>query len=199
MRKNFTTGLLILLPIVITFLLVNYLVVLLTAPFHGIIKSFYESLGYINPSKFAMFVSEILVLVFLFGLIIFVGRIASNIFVMPFLRVMERVLKRIPLINHLYLSLKAVIYSLLHEKSPTFSEVVLVKFPGKNSYALGFITRKDLKDKDLNTALSVFIPGTPNPTFGFMFTYLPQDVIFLDMSVSKGIKLLVSAGVIYEK
>lgn len=199
MKKNFTTGLAILLPIVITFLLINYLLTILTAPFHGLIHIFFSYLGYHEILPFAMFTSEVLLLTALAAFTIFIGKIGRNIFVLPFLKIMEKALYHIPVINHLYLSIKAVIFSLLHEKSPTFSEVVLVPFPDADSYALGFITRKDFKDKENKETLSVFVPGTPNPTTGFMLHFFPEEITFLDMEVSKGIKFIVSCGVIYEK
>ena len=75
--------------------------------------------------------------------------------------------------------------------------VVLIEYPRKGSWAVGFATKKnqgEIKDKLNRNLLNVFVPTTPNPTSGFLLMFPEEEVIFLDMSFEEASKFIVSAG-----
>lgn len=80
-----------------------------------------------------------------------------------------------------------------------FSKTVLVEYPRKNTYAIGFLTSDtegEVQDKTGQHVMNVFIPTTPNPTSGFLLMVPREDIIDLDMSVGDGIKMIISGGIV---
>ena len=75
--------------------------------------------------------------------------------------------------------------------------VVLVEYPRKGSYAVGFVTKDnkgEISNKTNTKLVNVFIPTTPNPTSGFLLMFPKDEVIFLDMSFEEASKFIVSSG-----
>ena len=75
--------------------------------------------------------------------------------------------------------------------------VVLVEYPRKGSWAVGFATKEnegEIKQKTNKELINVFVPTTPNPTSGFLLMFLKEEVIYLDMSFEEASKFIVSAG-----
>ena len=199
MKKNFTAGLAILLPIVITYWLVMFLVRLLTTPFLGVTTNFLQSMGYSGSHETITWLSQALILIVLFAVILLIGLIGRLFLVEALLDFGDKFVHRIPLVNKLYKAIQDVVHSVFHEDNPSFSKVVLVPYPHTDAYALGFITRESMLEPtfDEKEMISVFVPGTPNPSMGFMISYKKSDLIPLDMDTSKAIKFIVSCGVIF--
>lgn len=207
MKKYFFTGLAILLPIVITLLIASFFLKLLTKPFAGLVEQILH--GIEGPHHYLVtypnllnFISKLGILLLLFTFIVFIGVIGRHLLTTSLISLTDRFLHNIPIANRVYKGVKDVTHNLLTSNRPSFSQVVLVPFPNKSSQALGFITREGLpltqvsKESDL---ISVFIPGTPNPTIGFMLMFPKSKLTFIDIKVEEAIKFIVSCGVILEK
>ncbi|WP_129596780.1 DUF502 domain-containing protein [Anaerophilus nitritogenes] len=186
-RKMFVTGLLVLIPIVVTISLIGWV-------FNKI-----DSIFRIPLEKIIGFpligVGVILNLI----IITSTGFFATNYLGKKIIYFIEKTLIKIPLVNTIYISVKQLIHTLFLKQRDAFKSAVLVQYPSKGIYTIGFITAdtpieisKNL-DKDMK---SIFIPTTPNPTSG-MFVMIPKsDIIVLDISIEVALKLVVSGGIL---
>ncbi len=110
----------------------------------------------------------------------------------------DLIFHRIPLINKVYKAAQDVMGSLFSQENPSFSQAVLIPFPKKGNYGIGFLINESLPEGstlDNNDLVSVFVPGTPNPMMGFMLLINRQDVLHIDLPVDDALKFIVSCGV----
>ena len=140
-----------------------------------------------------------------FGIIIVVaglmviGSLAAGLVGRLIVKYSEWVLTRIPLIGSIYGWIKQILDTLLSEDSTAFREVVLVEYPCRGSWAVGFITgqtRGEVQELTSEMVYNVFVPATPNPTTGFLLFIPERDIRRLEMSVDDGIKLVISGGIV---
>lgn len=129
-----------------------------------------------------------------------IGMVARIVFIRNLFGIGEKLLVKIPLFNKIYIALKQLSYVFLSGEKTIFKKVVLLEYPRKGLYSIGFITsyKKDLFNKALKGAVvSVFVPTTPNPTSGVLvYTHLDQ-IKELDLTVEEGLKLVISGGTVY--
>lgn len=207
MKKDFVTGLIILLPLTITILIISFLVNFLTKPFVGIVTAIFHyfhihklNIPIISSDEFILYASKILILVFLFAFTTLLGYIGERIFFKSLARMSDNVLHKIPIVNKVYKTSKEIINTLFVSDKNSFQQVVLVPFPHEGIYAIGLISREAPEEckKGLNneSMLSVFVPTTPNPTAGFMVMCKKEDLVFLNMTTEEAVKYIVSCGVI---
>jgi len=124
----------------------------------------------------------------------FVGRIV--------VRLNDSILHRMPILRSIYSLVKQIFEVVLNKKSAAFSQVVLMEYPRKGIWTLGFVsgvTEGEVQDKIEDDVLNVFVPTTPNPTSGFLLFIPHKDLTFLQMSVEDGIKMVVSGGLVTPK
>lgn len=206
MKKYFITGLVILLPLTVTILVLGFIINFLTQPFIGFVQSFITRLHIINngflflsPEQLLRYGSQFLILIMLFLLTICLGMITRWFFIKSLLRLADKILHRIPVVNTIYKSAQEIIKTIFVTNKNSFKQVVMVPFPRSDVYALGLISRESPKacsgavDQEL---ISVLIPTTPNPTTGFLLMYKKQDLVYVDMKPEEAIKYIVSCGVI---
>ena len=130
--------------------------------------------------------SRILILITLFLFLILIGFIVRHLFAKGLFNTLDKLLHRVPLVNKVYKAIQEVMHTLFITEGPTFSTVVLVPFPHEKTYSLGLITKEALpegSDKEHLNLVSIFVPGTPNPTMGFMVLFRREQLIFIDMKV----------------
>lgn len=205
MKKNFLTGLAILLPAVVTLIVVVFIVNLLTAPFLGMVKGIlihYDLLDHrlliFNGEQVLAFSSKILILISLIIITLLIGAIGRIFFIRYLFRFGDYLIHRIPLINKIYKAAQDVVQTLFHQEKTSFSQVVLVPFPQSNSYSIGLITSNlTTTGSTSNEYVSVFVPATPNPTMGFVLLFRSEQLILVDMKVEDALKFIVSCGVMY--
>lgn len=200
------TGLAILLPLVITILVLEFIVDFLTEPFIGVIapllKHFHiDRYGapYISPEKLLTYSSKACILVLLFLLTILIGIVTRWFLVRMALNLWDRILHKIPVIKTIYKTTQDIIKTLFSPDKHSFEQVVMVQFPTEGIYALGLISHESpasCSKKVGSKLISVLIPTTPNPTTGFLLMYKETDLIYVDMKPEQAIKYLVSCGVI---
>lgn len=192
MRKYFITGLLILVPLAITAWVLNLVIStmdqsLLFVPHRWQPRTLF---GFDIPGLGTLLT---VVIVFLTGLL------TNNLVGNYVLRVWEKLLKRIPLVNSLYSSVKQVSDTLLSSSGNAFRKAVMIPYPHQNSYTIAFLTGTpggDVKNHLVGDYVSVYVPTTPNPTSGFFLMMARKDVVELDMTVDAALKYIVSMGVV---
>ena len=192
MRKYFITGLLILVPLAITAWVLNLVIStmdqsLLFVPHRWQPRTLF---GFNIPGLGTLLT---VVIIFLTGLL------TNNLVGNYVLRVWEKLLKRIPLVNSLYSSVKQVSDTLLSSSGNAFRKAVMIPYPHQNSYTIAFLTGTpggDVKNHLVGDYVSVYVPTTPNPTSGFFLMMARKDVVELDMSVDAALKYIVSMGVV---
>ena len=138
-------------------------------------------------------------IVMFFGVIILVGIFATNIIGKRLISFAEKIMARIPFANRIYLAVQQISTAFLGSKRSIFNKAVLVEYPRKGIYSIGFVTSDAVGEVQYKTAkrtVCVFVPTTPNPTSG-MLVFVPQeDLIDLDMTTEDGLKLVISGGVV---
>lgn len=113
----------------------------------------------------------------------------------------EHIVKKLPLINTIYSTIQQMGEALWSSKGGMFSQVVLIEYPKKGTWAIGFLTNEnkepfEIKERTGEELLSIFMPTTPNPTSGFLLFIPRKDCVFLKMSVAEGMRLVISGGAV---
>jgi uncharacterized membrane protein len=186
LRNYFITGVVVLIPIGFTLYLSKILI--------GISSTLIPK--NINPNSYLPFDIpgvEILISVIL---ITIVGGLSLSFFGRRILKLIDDLFKRIPFLR--------TVYSAIVQMTETFSKkdddkksVVLVEYPRKDVWAVGFATKEntgEMATKTKKQLINVFVPTTPNPTSGFLLMFPIEDVIYLNMSFEEASKFIVSAG-----
>ena len=129
-------------------------------------------------------------------LITFIGWLSLSLLGKKLLELFNNVLKKIPVLR--------TIYSAIGQMTETFTKtdnkrnnVVLIEYPRKGSWAVGFATKKnagEITNKTKKNLINVFVPTTPNPTSGFLLMFPEEEIIYLDMSFEEASRFIVSAG-----
>ena len=208
-KKNFYTGLLMILPVVITYYIFNWLFNLAFRIINNtiIIKILKRLVDFGFGEKADTFYMQVSVYIAAF-LIIFLsitilGYMTKVVFFSKIIKRAIDVLERIPIIKTVYSTSKQIIGIVYSDNGESvYKKVVAVEFPRKGLYAIGFLTadkntalKEILPDKDI---MNVFVPTAPNPTSGFLLCIPKEDVYYLNMSVEWAFKLIVSGGYITE-
>ncbi len=131
-------------------------------------------------------------------LLIGVGFAGRSFFGKQFIKITERLFYRIPIARSIYSTVQQITNAFTQDKS-SFKRVVLVEYPRKGLYTMGFLTGEcqgELKNHNNKQLMNVFMPTTPNPTSGWLALVPYEDVVFLDMSVEEGLKYIISGGVV---
>ena len=113
-----------------------------------------------------------------------------------FLQIIDNLFKRIPLLGTFWSAIKQMSQS-FKDSGNSSKSVVLVEYPRKGVWAVGFATKKntgEIADKTNKELLNVFVPTTPNPTSGFLLMFPLDEIIYLDMTFEEASKFIVSAG-----
>ena len=185
-RNYFFTGVIVLVPIGFTLYLSKFLM--------NISSDLLPSK--INPNNYLPINIpgiEIIITVFF---ITFVGFLSLSFIGKKFLQLIDSLFKKIPLLGTFWSAVKQMSQSFKDNKHKKKS-VVLVEYPRKGVWAVGFATKEnegEIKDKTKKELINVFVPTTPNPTSGFLLMFEKNDVIYLDMSFEDASKFVVSAG-----
>jgi uncharacterized membrane protein len=126
-------------------------------------------------------------------LIYLVGLIASNVGGKRLIRYGESILAKVPIVQPLYSSIKQILGSFSPAGKTNLVQTVLVEFPRKGIWTIGFITNESA-DQSGEVQLNIFIPTSPNPTSGFLQIVREEDVIRTDIPIDEALKMVVSAG-----
>ena len=186
LRNYFITGIIVLVPLGFTLYLTLFLVSILS-------KLIPEE---INPNSYLPFSIPGLEIAISIIFITLIGFISLSFIGKRILKLINDLLKKIPFLRTIYSAIGQMTESFANKKGKKKS-VVLVQYPSKGSWAVGFATKDNKGEitKKTNTKLvNVFVPTTPNPTSGFLLMFPKKEVIYLDMSFEEASKFIVSAG-----
>jgi len=185
-RNYFIAGIVVLIPIGITIYLTIFLISILSKVLPKEINPNYY-LPYNIPGLEILI--SILIITLIGGLSVsFLGKKLLNIF--------NNILKRIPILRTIYSAIGQMTETLTSSEKNQ-KNVVLIEYPRKGTWAVGFATKKntgEISNKIKKELINVFVPTTPNPTSGFLLMYPKEDLIYLDMSFEEASKFIVSAG-----
>lgn len=189
LRHYFLTGLILVIPAIITIYVFYKIFLWVDANLGGIV---YRLTGYRIPGLSFLFLG------FLILMTILIGMLTANYIGKKLVSIYERLLAKIPLVREVYMTIKQIMEVLLVKGDRSFREVVLLEYPRRGMYCIGFVTNKrggriTPKGEEL---LIVFIPTTPNPTSGVMVLVPPSEVIPLPITIEQGLKLVISGGVL---
>ena len=196
LRTYFITGLLVITPIGLTIFLIWNLFVfidgILGEYVSFILVRFFGFESRIEPVRGIGFVAILI-------LILFTGMLTSNYFGRKLIQLGEWILNSIPFVNKIYNAIQQISKVFISEKREVFKKAVLIEYPRKGIYSIGFVTRDtggEVKEKIDEDGVSIFLPSTPNPTTGFVLFVPKKDLIELDMSIEESLKLIISFGAI---
>ena len=152
-----------------------------------------------NPNQYLPYEIPGIGLIVLISFLIIIGFLTANFFGRWIIRRTEIILQNIPLIKVFYNTIKQILETVLKNNSTAFRKVVLVEYPRKDLWIIGFTTGETsgaIKKKIREKLINVFIPTTPNPTSGFLILVPEKDLKYLDIRVDDAIKTVVSAGIV---
>ena len=132
-------------------------------------------------------------------IVVFIGFLAANFFGRRLFKALESWFLRLPFVRLIYPTAKQIVDSFVMREGPAFKKVVLVEYPSKGLWTVGFLTNesfKDAREKTGKDLVHVLIAGTPSPVTGFLVLVPREDIKILDISVEEGIKLVVSGGIV---
>jgi uncharacterized membrane protein len=186
LRRYFLSGILVIVPLIITILVLRFL-------FSGID-------GLLSPLLTKLLKHRIpgLGVIATIILIFVAGFLTANVVGLRLFRIWEIFLIKTPLVRTIYGSSKQLVEALTTTEKKSFKQVVLVEFPRKGAFALGFLTRQiGLERKETKDELvAVFIPSTPTPFTGWTMLFHKNEVVPLEMTVEQGIEFFVSGGIV---
>ena len=186
LRNYFFTGIIILVPIGFTL----YLTVFLVSVSSNLIPE------EINPNNYLPFSVPGLEIAISIIFITFIGGLSLSFIGKKILQLINDLLKKIPFLRTIYSAIEQMTVTFTKKKTGKKS-VVLVQYPRKGVWAVGFATKDNKGEitKKTNTNLvNVFVPTTPNPTSGFLLMFPKDEIQYLDMSFEEASKFIVSAG-----
>ena len=150
----------------------------------------------INPNNYLPFSIPGLEIIISIIVITFIGGIEVSFIGKKILQLINDLFKRIPFLRTIYSAINQMTESFT-TKDKSKKSVVLIEYPRKGSWAVGFATKDNQGEisKKTNTELvNVFVPTTPNPTSGFLLMFPKKEIIYLDMTFEEASKFIVSAG-----
>jgi uncharacterized membrane protein len=186
LRNNFIAGVVVLIPIGITIYLTLFIVKISS-------KILPKEL---NPNHYLPYDIPGVEIIISIILITFIGWLSLSIIGKKLLEIFNNILKRIPILRTIYSAFEQMLDMFTKSDKKT-KNVVLVEYPRKGSWAVGFATKEnksEISHKSKQNLVNVFVPTTPNPTSGFLLMFPKEEVIYLDMSFEEASRFIVSAG-----
>jgi uncharacterized membrane protein len=186
LRNYFVTGVIVLIPIGFTLYLSKFLI------------NFSAKLvpSGLNPNTYLTYAIPGIEIILTIIFITIVGGLSLSFLGKKFLQIIDDLFKRIPILRTIYSAIGQMTDSFRNQDGNKKS-VVLLEYPRKGSWAVGFATKEntgEIKSKTNQNLVNVFVPTTPNPTSGFLLMIPKEDLIYLDMSFEEASKFIVSAG-----
>ncbi len=191
-KKYFITGLLVVVPLYMSV----YVLALIVKFMDGIFIILPQA---IQPESLLHFRIPGLGIIFTAVVILIAGVLTQNLLGRKLIGWGEALLARVPVFRLIYNATKQLMETFLSKEHKGFRKVVLVEFPRKGLYSLGFMTGApggEIKAKSQTGAISVFIPTTPNPTTGFYIIVPESEVVALEMKVEDAFKIIMTGGLI---
>jgi|TARA_B100001540_G_C15760648_1_gene621499 uncharacterized membrane protein len=187
LRNYFITGIVVLVPIGITLYLTKFIITISS-------KLIPEE---INPNNYLPYSIPGLEILISIILITIVGSLSLSFIGKKILQLVNDLFKKIPILRSIYSAIGQMTESLAPKKGSKKRSVVLIEYPRKGAWAVGFATKDnkgEITKKTNKKLVNVFVPTTPNPTSGFLLMFPKDEIIYLDMTFEEASKFIVSAG-----
>ena len=186
LRNYFITGVVVLIPIGFTLYLTKFII--------GISSKIIPQ--NLNPNNYLPYAIPGIEIFISIVLITIVGGLSLSVLGERVLKLIDDLFKRIPFLRTIYTAILQMTETFSNKENDKKS-VVLVEYPRKGVWAVGFATKEntgEMAKKTNKKLINVFVPTTPNPTSGFLLMFPVDDVIYLNMSFEEASKFIVSAG-----
>ena len=186
LRNYFITGIVVLIPIGVTLYLTRFFIRISSKLIPA----------EINPNNYLPILIPGLEIVLAIIFITLIGYLSLSFIGKKILQLFNDLLKRIPILRTIYSAIGQMAETLAPKRKSKKS-VVLVEYPRKGSWAVGFATKDnkgEISKRTNQKLVNVFVPTTPNPTSGFLLMFPKEDIIYLDMNFEEASKFIVSAG-----
>jgi uncharacterized membrane protein len=187
LRNYFITGIVVLVPIGITLYLTNFFISISS-----------KLIPYdLNPNNYLPFAIPGLEIILSIIFITIIGGLSLSFIGKRILKFVNDLFKRIPILRTIYSAIGQMTESFALKKGSNKKSVVLIEYPRKGCWAVGFATKDnkgEISKKTNSNLVNVFVPTTPNPTSGFLLMFPKNEIIYLDMSFEEASKFIVSAG-----
>lgn len=193
MRAYLFAGILVTAPIGITLYLTWVIVHFIDSQVMPLIPQQY------NPENFLPFSVPGIGLIVMLVSLTLIGWLTAGILGRWMIRLSEHLMARMPVVRNVYGAIKQIMETVMAQQSSAFREVVLIEYPRRGIWAVGFITGGtvgEVQNVTDDTMVNIFLPTTPNPTSGFLLFLPNRDVYRLSMTVEEGIKMVISAGIV---
>jgi uncharacterized membrane protein len=193
LKRSFLAGLLVLVPLGMTIVVVRWIIGLMD----GLLMRFLPERFW--PEAVFGFPVPGLGVVATLLLILLVGMLATNYFGRSVLGFSERVMGQIPLVKGIYGLFKQVADTVLNSERQGFRKVVLIEYPRRGIWSVGFVTgvsQGEVQSLTDRRMINVFVPTTPNPTSGYYILVPEEDARVLNMTTEEAFKLIISGGMV---
>jgi uncharacterized membrane protein len=193
LKGYFLTGLLVVVPVGMTFLVVRWIVTFMDRTLQKVLPPQWQ------PDLLFGFEIPGLGLVATALLILLIGILTANIFGRSLVNFYERLLDKIPFVKGIYALFKQVADTVLSRDKGAFRKAVLIEYPRRETWAVAFVTgisEGEVQEVTSRRLVNIFVPTTPNPTSGFYILLPEDDIIELTMTVEEAFKLIISGGMV---
>ena len=192
LKKIFLTGLAVMVPIGLTIYILVFLIGIMDGLFTIIPQQYHPAtlIGFHIPG---LGIIVMILLIFICGLM--TKSIVGN----KIVRSSEGLLDKIPVVRSIHMAIKKIVDSMFMYRTRSFKKVVLVEFPRKGAYTVGFVTgtpSHEIQRKIGRCCVSVYVPTTPNPTSGYFIIFPEDEIVPLDISAEEAFTLIISGGIV---
>jgi uncharacterized membrane protein len=200
LKKSFITGMVVIIPIVLSCIVVKILFELVSGfVFNNILNPFVvgKSINgyvYIPDKAIGHFIAKIVSCCFTVLGVAVIGFITNRVFGKKILSLVEKIIDKLPILSSVYPAAKQFISFIFGQDSKkNFKRVVFVPYPNEKSYCAAFVTGEQYVNDE--KYICAFVPTAPNPTSGFLILYKEKDIIYSDYTVEQAFPFIISAGV----
>ena len=191
LRGWFLTGLLVTAPVLLTIYITWLFVDIIDGWVKAILPPGFEDTIYSNIPGIGIIIGGVAITI--------IGALAAGFFGRWLITFGEKLLHRMPVVGTIYGASKQILETVMASQSDAFRDVVLVQYPRKDLWVIGFVTgttKGEVQSAIEDETVNVFVPTTPNPTSGFLLFCPRNELRFLEMSVEDAVKLVVSGGIV---
>ena len=182
-RSKLFAGLATLLPLYFTFIVVKFLFISLEETSGPLLKK----LGFNNIPGLGIILT--IILIYILGLLV------TNFLGKKIFRLGEKVVKKVPVVNIIYSTLKQITDTFTKGSKDTFKGAIYIQYPRRGLWTMAFISGESISKEGV-AYYHVFVPTTPNPTSGFFLLVPQSDSVKTGMSVEDGLKTIISGGLL---
>jgi uncharacterized membrane protein len=197
LRNAFFSGVILVAPLWLTVLVFSKIIDLVGGTFRPVFFVFIPNALRDRPSLEVLW--DILATLIVVALVTLLGLVSRYVFGKFFFSIGDRFMQSIPGVSAVYNTVRQIVNTFSSQSRHMFSKVVLVEFPRKGCWTIGFLTNTaqgEAQQKTGEEVLTVFVPTTPNPTSGFLLMLPRGSVVELDMAVGDGMKMIISGGAV---